>query len=268
MVIMSSSSDHSPQPVQTITAPLARPAAPRTILCLPGAGCPSWIFSPVERAVADLGVEVLAYDFLADDAARAHEDWNGLVARARSVLDSLGPSVGIVGHSMGAALAIALLAERPRNADWAVICSTGLSSATHKDKSMPSRLETGFTEAEMKRFVDSCVEHASDTTREMLLAHLRTVDAAVFRKMTSAQRSVDLTSAARRIAAPVVLCHGIWDQRRELSSALQMRAEIPDARLYLLDSGHSPTLEAPEEVAQLIQVAASHSLLPSATARR
>lgn len=85
--------------------------------------------------------------------------------------------------------------------------------------------------------------------RDELLAYAARVPVQAALEALRSQRDLDLTPGLAAIDCPVTVVHGLRDPARTPDQARELAAAIPGARLRLLDTGHTPVYEAPDEVA-------------------
>jgi 3-oxoadipate enol-lactonase len=89
--------------------------------------------------------------------------------------------------------------------------------------------------------------------RAALLGYAAAVPAAAASGVLRSQRDLDLTRRLGEIRCPVTVVHGVLDQARTIEHANQLVDGIPDARLCLVETGHTPVHEAPDEVADEVR---------------
>lgn len=175
-----------------------------------------------------------------------------LAARLDAWLDLLGlESVHVVGHSMGAGVALALaLANPARVKSLTAICGAGFGGDVNR-----SYLE-GFLSAERRKDLKPVVEllfaDPDLVTREMLedLIAYKRIDGVPEALRALIDKALDATSLAQLrtrlggIRAPLFAIFGAQDKIVPMVSGADLQAEI----LIVEEAGHMPHLEAPELV--------------------
>jgi pimeloyl-ACP methyl ester carboxylesterase len=85
--------------------------------------------------------------------------------------------------------------------------------------------------------------------REELLVYAAGVPAEAALEVLRSQRDLDLTPRLTQLRCPVTIVHGWLDHARTVEQANELAADIPGARLRLVETGHTPVYEAPDLVA-------------------
>jgi uncharacterized protein len=149
------------------------------------------------RELVPLGWDVLVYDSRGHGASGGKYATFGFYERCdvSHAIDFLGaPDVLLIGHSLGAAVAIQTAAEDPRVA--AVVAASAFSSL---ESVVRDRLPWFVPES-----------------------HIRSTFRAVERKGQMRVRDVDTVAAARRITVPVLLVHGALDGFTPLTHSMRI----------------------------------------------
>lgn len=167
---------------------------------------------------------------------------------ARAVLEFAGERpVILVGHSMGGVIAqylavhgapiekLILIGTGPNMKDHPL--GNGILEAAERDGFSPA-----FLESTMRRFFKSPPADLSEYTQDVVLA-----DPEILRAAVRSLFVTDLESELGKILCPALIVHGRYDAARSLAHAGRLLKGIPDSRLALFDTGHSPMLEAPDE---------------------
>ncbi len=164
----------------------------------------------------------------------------------------------LVGHSLGAALALALADVRPRRiASLTMIAPAGLGPETNgavlaglaragRKESLAPWLKQLTAEPQIitESFVMAAMQARKDPA---LRAYQQDLAETLF---PDSVQSFDLTPALDRLAIPAQIVWGRKDRVFPWKQALQAPGRVA---LHLLhDTGHMPHLEAPEEVAAVI----------------
>lgn len=147
--------------------------------------------------------------------------------------------VHLVGHSMGGQIVAELSAERPDLvATVTLISSTGLPGITSSEHIRRSLLPSGRFLGFVPRLVRDAVRAGPSS---ILLGAALTI-------------TRDSSEALRSLSIPVLVLWGILDQVLPPSYGTRVAAEIPGARLEMIEeAGHLPMWEAPLETVRLIR---------------
>jgi pimeloyl-ACP methyl ester carboxylesterase len=226
--------------------------------------CPPWIFADLAQG---LGRSVVVVPWL---------EWEGdhdVYALARSVLEMLDPDdpTVLVGHSIGGfiALWVALWARRVGGVRGLVLCDSGANTHGLSDiDKLINSVERDWGDQLWRTFARRCVyrEPTADILDELAEYPARLDRDAVARVMRT-QRATDLSSMLGQLDMPVLVVHGEHDRAREVRYAAELAAGIPDAELVLLDCGHTPPLELPDEFARAVELWLARKELLSAGGR-
>ncbi len=243
------------------------PDAPNIVL-LHGFACSLGWWDEAAPALAR-DHHVIAFDLLGHGGSEKPRDGYGMEDQARRVsaaLDELGVRRAvIVGHSMGGAVATALIEMRRPLVESLVILDTGPDK---NDGQLPFTARLGFVPVlgqAIRRVVpDSLVRNGLESA---FASGYDVPDRFVddFRDMTytayddsrsAADEYRDESGLADRLAdenVPLLVVFGSQDEIAEPKSAQDYR-KVPGARIVLLDGvGHSPHVEKPAATARLIR---------------
>lgn len=187
-----------------------------------------------------------------------------MASDVRALLDVFGIERAIVvGHSMGAAIALQVAADYPERVSGLVLMG---AFAEFQDKPAVAELadavmafgervdpefvlafqESTFAELIPQRFLDT------------VIAESLRCPAHVWRSALQAQLSAAIVEAALRIQAPALLIRGEEDAFVPQSDQLTLRDTLPSARIVTMQGvGHAPHWERPAQAAALIQGFAS-----------
>jgi pyruvate dehydrogenase E2 component (dihydrolipoamide acetyltransferase) len=186
-------------------------------------------------------------------------DLAAFAAALGGFLDAVGAArAHLVGHSMGGAVALAYALEQPdRVASLTLIAPAGLG-----DDINPDYID-GFVTAERRRELKGVLEllfadqsHVSRTLVDDVLrykrldgvdAALRQVSAAMY---PSGRQTTVLAGDLDRLTVPVL---AVWGERDRVLPAAQAEPLRARGRVEVLpDTGHSPHMEAANEVNRLL----------------
>ena len=201
-------------------------AAIAPLVLLPGTLCDTRVFAPVLAAL-DVPATTVPLSGATSTAAMA-----------TAVLAQAGPTLSLVGFSLGAIIALEIVARAPHRVDRLALigCNAGLlDAAAWRERAQMTRDD----------FID---RHVSPAARAMAES---TSDAD-----WSAQTAMTLTrqnSIPRlgRINVPTLVLCGAADDVCPPAMSRTIASAIPHARLAIVDgAGHYVTLDQPQAVAQ------------------
>lgn len=220
-------------------------AAP--LLLLPGLLCDDSIWEPQVRALAD-------YDPV---AVPGYGDADSLVEMARRALALAPATFSLVGHSMGARVALELLRMAPERVERLALLDTGVHPLRPSEpESRQKLLDLGRAEG-MEALVDAWLPPMVHPDRRS--------DAALMGPLTEMSRKggiprfeaqikallgrADVLSLLRSIRMPVLVATGRQDEWSPVAQHEEIAALIPGAELVIFeDSGHMAPVEAPDQV--------------------
>jgi len=240
--------------------------APNLILLHGFAGSIGWWDELIPALARDY--HVITFDLLGHGGSAKPRDGYGMEEQARRVslaLDQLGVRrAAIVAHSMGGAVATALVEVRRQLVDSLVILDTGPDK---EDSSLPFTAQLGFVpvlgEAIRRVVPDAMIRNGLESAfADGFDVPDRFVDD--FRDMTYTsydashhavddyreERGLDERLAGERV--PMLVIFGARDEIADPGSAQEYRV-VPGTRIVLMDGvGHSPHVEKPDETARLV----------------
>ncbi|MEP1698105.1 MAG: alpha/beta fold hydrolase, partial [Paracoccaceae bacterium] len=244
----------------TATAPLnivrtgAGDATPQLLIHGLGADANAW--AQIEKSIAAKGpVLRLELPCHGKSPRLQVESFAHLVTHIRAAFDALNMNtVRLVGHSLGAALALALADTRPRNVERLTLISpaglgpqingdilSGIARATNKQSlgpwlrqmvGDPSLITDNYVQAVMTARKDPDMRSAQTTLQNTLFA--------------DHTQGFDLTAALHRLTCPTRIIFGKKDQVIPWSHALRAPGHV-SLNLFE-DLGHMPQFEAPNAV--------------------
>jgi pimeloyl-ACP methyl ester carboxylesterase len=168
-----------------------------------------------------------------------------------SVADRITEPVVVIGHSTGGAVALRLVTRHAPLVAGLLLVDTGAHMRGHGDvdavvAALPSAGRAQVHAALLDRSFATPLDPAF---RAELLDYAAAVPPEAAIEVLRSQRDTDLTPELASIGSPVTVLHGRHDPVRTVDGARELAAAIPGARLRLLDTGHTPVHEAPDEVA-------------------
>jgi len=183
-----------------------------------------------------------------------------LAADVPAFLDALGIERAIiVGHSMGAAVALQAAANYPDRIQGLVLIG---AFAGYRDNENVAELASEVGKFGAKVDPEFVLAFQESTIADMIPQSFLDVvvseslrcPANVWRAALDGQLNADPIAAARQCRAPVALMRGDWDVFVPHGDQLALRDALPSARLHTLRAtGHSPHWERPEEAASLLR---------------
>ena len=231
-----------------------------TVLLLHDADGGHLTFAPQVETLASAGYRAVAWDMPGYGHSAPIEPYTfkGLAASCSTLIDTLqsGP-VALVGHGMGAMVALEVTLRQPVQVRRLVLCAGGppLDAQAHADWVAPRQqalqaVEAGGSMEQLAQtLVPQCIAPGALPEGVRLAHHaLSQVYAGAYRRALQALPTFDRGAAAlTHLHVPTLLIGGAHD-RCTPPHALQALAQVlPDARhLSLPHAGHWPQLEDPE----------------------
>jgi pimeloyl-ACP methyl ester carboxylesterase len=239
---------------------VGRPA----VAFLHGAGFDHTLWQQQSRALAHHGFNVAALDLPGHGhsadvpgiaSVRALADWVGDVLHAAGL-----EPAALVGHSMGACIAVELAARRPKAVTAVALVNTGLPMKvsaqllhdTAEDQPRAVDFITAYAHAKPTQLgraptpgnwiMGSAAALIFTTTPEVLHRDFAVCDA------------WDGAAAAARVRCPTVVVAGAGDRMTPLRAGKALADAIPGARLEVLPgAGHMIPTEAPRALLKLLR---------------
>lgn len=246
-------------------------AGARTVVLCHGWTNDRRMWAPVARRLVELGHRVVAYDQRGHAGSTAGSDGLTLSALAGDLATVLAhldtTDVVVVGHSMGGMTAQALLVERPEVVE-AHVGAVVLVSTACEEVGGPDAL-VGITgrvlasplldcalssEALGRRMVRGTVgRHAHPTHLAAVLETLAATPAGTRTGFALAMAAMDFGEALAQVDLPVAVIVGSRDRLTPPAQSRRLAAVIEGATLQVVpDAGHMLSLEAPDELTDLI----------------
>lgn len=244
-----------------------------TVLMLHDADGGHLTFAPQVETLASTGYRAVAWDMPGYGHSAPVEPYGfaGLAKRCMLLIDALECApLTLVGHGLGAMLALEVALRAPEHVERLVLCAGGppldANALTNWQAPRERALDTGHTMEEMARLLVQEHAGASALPEGVQLAQhaLSLVHRATY------ERAVRLLSEFRRdasdfhsIAAPMLVVGGADDQAATPALLDTFAQGVPGARrLNLPGAGHWPQLEAPDAFdAAMLQFLAERKIL-------
>ena len=222
-----------------------------TLVLLPGMMCDERLFTPLQGALQG------DYQVIVPDTGSADR----FEALAQSILEVVPESFALGGLSMGGILAMEVIRQAPDRISHLALMDTNPFAETPEVKQRRTpQMEAARTgnlatvmRDEMKpnyftHIADN--RHLKDTCMDMALS----LGADVFINQSNALRArPDYSDVLRRVTCPTLILCGRHDVLCPPERHHAMQDMIPHARLVIIDeAGHLPTMEAPEQVASVL----------------
>lgn len=221
------------------TAPVA--------LALAGGGCSPRIFGGVQVP----GVRWAPIDWAHAQGPHDPEsvaDWLGAALTQRH-----GPTV-LVGHSLGAFIALLTAIRHPARVDGLILSNTGARIDGHGDPGLPKRVRERWDAAAQWAYLRTCfLREPPAPLWQQCLDYLALLPAQTLLQGIEGLRRLDLSERLMQVRCPTLIAHGEFDRRRPLTSATLLASGINGARLVLLPGGHTPMVDCPQDYQQAVQ---------------
>ncbi len=224
----------------------------RVLFFIHGAGCDCWIWEEVTENIWDfssIALNLSGHGETEGEAFESIEDyakWLLGVAEEMELMEAV-----VVGHSMGGAIAQALMAMKPSWLIGGVLVSTG-----PKLKVNPAIIEG--LEKDRKKTVDQIVQWAvarsassrvREEAREQFMSSIKKTIIADFK----ACDSFDGERFCKDIDVPVLIICGSEDKMTPVKLSQKLNELIKNSTLKIIEgAGHMLPLEKPKELAKEI----------------
>lgn len=225
--------------------------ASRSVVFLPGFMCDARVFAPQITRLSDAGLDCRLGDLTRADTV---DDM------ARDVLRDAPDRFALVGLSMGAIVAFALLRQQPQRVTHLAALNTTAREDAAGDarRDQLARVAAGDLDRVLREELKP--HYLADANRDpAILAVLdamgRSLGDAVFARQTKAlatrRAAFDMLA---RIRCPTLVLAGAQDRVCPIDRHEEIAAAIPGARLTILPAcGHISSLEQPEAVTDALR---------------
>jgi pimeloyl-ACP methyl ester carboxylesterase len=177
---------------------------------------------------------------------------------ARSILDfmndlKISQSI-LIGHSMGAAIALTLALDHPRRVLGLGAISGGLRLRVSADLMDNAASSATFPIAIKSFFEKAFSTHTPKRIKEPVLLRMAETRPTVLHGDFLACNNFDIGSRVGKIQTPTLILCGLDDQVTPVSSSEYLVSQIKTAYLSKIeDAGHMVMLEKPREVAFILE---------------
>lgn len=222
------------------------------LLCLAGNLCSPAVFDRIQ--VPDF-IRKVRLDYL---GAPGPWDMDSMGWELVRLIEGLGDvPVILAGYSAGGVLAISAASKAPGRFAGLALSNTGPCSIGHGNPAFAQELRESYDdEAYIRRFLASCFyQPPEEETLTALWHYTRSVGCEAAVEVSSSLREVDYREAFKAYRGPAAVIHGRLDTRRGLDSVEMICGCLPQAKVTLLETGHTPMWEdAPGYQAALNQL--------------
>jgi len=222
------------------------------MIALPGTMCAPAIFDPLAEVLRP-EVHVDAFSWMTQPGP-----WD-IPSVATNVANHIRRSydrpVLVAGHSTGGAIALQLTLDAPELVQGLVLVGTGAHMRGHGDVSaILERITHGWDERLWADVLDRSFRIApSPQQRRDFIDWVRGVDKRAAYDVLASQRDLDLSAELANITIPSGVIIGRHDPTRTVAQAREFADHFVNATFTVLETGHTPVFEAPEEVADCIR---------------
>jgi len=169
--------------------------------------------------------------------------------------------VALAGHSMGGYVALAFAKKYPQRVSGLGLVSSQAAADSPEGKDRRYQTAADVAQKGVGIVADSMTPKLSANERVQAFVRaviLRQTPSAVIGALQAMAEREDLMSNLSSVKFPVVLIHGNADALIPIERAKEIKAVLPSARLIeVLDAGHMPMMEFPDETAEGLKFLAS-----------
>ena len=169
--------------------------------------------------------------------------------------------VALAGHSMGGYVALAFAKKYPQRVSGLGLVSSQAVANSPEGKDRRYQTAADVAQKGVGIVAEAMTPKLSANARVQAFVRaviLRQTPSAVVGALQAMAEREDLMSHLSSITFPVVLVHGNADVLIPIERAKEMKAALPSARfIEVLDAGHMPMMEFPDETAEGLKFLAS-----------
>lgn len=222
------------------------------VVCIPGTFCSPEIFDLVDEK-SQPGVQILPVSWMTSPGPW---DIPTLSRRVSLLLQEMrSDPIVLVGHSTGGIIALAALLNDAAPVNGLLLADTGANTQGHGDMTaIISVIEKGVGPAFFQQLLRRSFYHQPEAHLiERLVTYASNVPPEAALQALTSQATLDLADRLAEITVPTMVVHGRYDQARPQAHAELLAASLPNAELHLLDTGHTPMVEAIPEYMQILR---------------
>jgi pimeloyl-ACP methyl ester carboxylesterase len=213
--------------------------------------------------------DALAVDFpgFGDSAVPRPASGERLLRSVVGLMDRLGIArASIVGNSLGGAIAVALAAQFPDRVDRIVLVDPAGYNFAPADRPFVLRLAAAvpapvlevlpirpLVKVGLRQVFHDDTLVTADKVAEYVAPLRRPGAAAALRELLLGTDDLHFPGVIRGVRAPTLIVWGRYDTWIPPRDAQRFAADIPGARVVLVETGHMPQEERPAETAALIE---------------
>jgi pimeloyl-ACP methyl ester carboxylesterase len=218
------------------------------LIILPGLMCDSAMFAEALRVIPDARS--------VDDHYGGADDIGRMAAR---VLADAPPRFALIGHSMGARVALELYARAPERVSRLMLADTGVHGVAEGEADKRHALRDLGRREGFEALVDAWLPPMVAAADPELMDQLRTMCLRAGQTVFEAQTAALLNrpDAARvlgHIACPLSVVVGEADHWSPVAQHEAIAARVPGARLHIIPgAGHFAPAERPGDFIQIVQ---------------
>lgn len=151
----------------------------------------------------------------------------------------------LAGYSAGGVLCMAAASKAPDLVSGLVLSNTGPCTIGHGNPQFAQELKVSFNdETYMRRFLSSCFyQPIPKEVEDRLWKYTRTVPPLAGYELSSSLRQNDYRESLKAYHGPAAVIHGQLDTRRKMDSVQMICESLPQAKVTLLQTGHTPMWE-------------------------
>jgi len=238
------------------------------VLLLHGFSSSIYTWKDVLPVLAAAGHDVIAMDLPGFGGSDIPDSLDGQreVRAVVGLLDALRiERVSIAGNSLGGALAVGVAARQPARVGRLVLIDSAGYNFASTDRPWMLRVVAAtpawtarvlpirpMVTLSLKQVFHDDRLVTPDRVDEYVAPLRRPGAAEAGRQLLRSGRDMDFPEAVRRVKAPTLVIWGRYDEWIPLRDAQRFAADIPGARVAVVESGHMPQEERPAETAALI----------------
>ena len=225
---------------------------PKSVILLHGWGSNPWVWEGFMNAAPADEYCVVAPAFWGDsDRPWGGSNVSGIADEVRDLMDALDISTATLGgHAWGGIVAQLFALRYLDRLDKLILCATGPTTKNHSY--LPGQFEQlqarGKDRASLKELIGR--GYGTLPPPEVFEHYIDHIMKAPIQGLIEAMESgmkYDFTPWLRYITVPALIVQGRYDKGRVMSQAEAFKSGLPSNQLAVLECGHYPQEELPEE---------------------